>query len=268
MHPIERLRMVARAEGAGPSLLAREAAAALASLGGDPAAVVTGCRRLVDRHMEMGPMWWMAARVLAAPDPVAEAYRAAAQLDEDPTADRLAVELPADAATVVVVGWPEQAAQALRKRGDLEVLAVDVDGEGAALARRLSGAGGDALEVDPAGIGAAVTVAGVVLLEALAAGPDGFLAATGSKAAAAVARAEGVAVWLALGVGRVLPARLWEAQLARIDGRGEEPWERPFEVVPLALVDEVVGPAGRGSPASVAGRADCPVAPELLRASG
>ena len=267
MHPIERLRLVARAEGAGPSLLTREAAGALASLGDDPAALVTGCRRLVDRHVAMGPVWWLAARVLAAPDPLGEARRAAAELDADPTPSVVAAELPGQT-TALVVGWPEQVAQALRRRGDVEVLAVDVDGEGAALARRLGALGGDAADIDPSGLGAAVTVSGVVLLEALSAGPDGFLAAAGSKAAAAVGRVTGVEVWLTVGAGRALPGRLWEAQLARIDSSGEEPWERPYEVVPLGLVDVAVCPDGRLDPAAVPRRADCPVVPELLRAVG
>ncbi|MGH9208547.1 MAG: hypothetical protein ACRD1G_18670, partial [Acidimicrobiales bacterium] len=65
MHPIERLRYVARADGAGPSALVRAAAGALAGFSGEPVALVTACRRLVDRHPAVGPMWWLAARVMA-----------------------------------------------------------------------------------------------------------------------------------------------------------------------------------------------------------
>ena len=74
---MERLRSVARATGTGPGLLVPEAAAALARLDGDPAALVTACRRLVDRHPDVGPVWWLASRVLCAADPVDEAWRAA-----------------------------------------------------------------------------------------------------------------------------------------------------------------------------------------------
>jgi hypothetical protein len=35
--------------------------------------------------------------------------------------------------------------------------------------------------------------------------------------------------------------------------------------VPLDLVNVVVGPTGRTTPEDVAARADCPVAPELLK---
>ena len=55
MHPIERLRMVARAAGEGPALVAQEAAGALVAFGDDPAGLVTACRRLVDRQPTSGP---------------------------------------------------------------------------------------------------------------------------------------------------------------------------------------------------------------------
>src|SRR3954462_3905761 len=105
MHPIERLRMVARAAGEGPALVAQEAAGALASFGDDPAGLVTACRRLVDRNPSSGAMWWLAARVLASAAPVTDAWDAADELDTDPTADRLSRELPAEG-TVLVLGWP------------------------------------------------------------------------------------------------------------------------------------------------------------------
>lgn len=264
MHPIERLRMVARAEGAGATLLAREAAGALAAFAAEPAALVTGCRRLIDRHPEVGPLWWLAARVLMASDAASEARRCADVLDEDDTGAILAAELPGSC-TAVVVGWPEQVAYALRRRGDVEVLAVDYDGEGAALARRLSSAGVDIWEVAASGAAAAVVVSGLVVVEAISAGPGGLLACPGSHAAAAVAHESGVPVWAAVGIGRVLPGRLWEAQLSRLDGLGLEPWERSTELVPLGLVDVVVGPRGPRPAGDLPAAVDCPVAPELLR---
>ncbi|HUZ44892.1 MAG TPA: hypothetical protein VMU63_10855 [Acidimicrobiales bacterium] len=266
MHPIEHLRMVARAEGAGPTLLAREAAAALGTFAHESAALVTGCRRLIDRHPEVGPLWWLSARVLIAADAAPEIRRCADQLDSDDTAPVLAAELPGSV-TAVVVGWPEQAAWALRRRGDVEVLAVDYDGEGRDLVRRLSSSGVDISEVSSSGAAAAVVVSGLVLLEAVSAGPTGILAAPGSHAVAAVARRAGVPVWAVAGVGRVLPARLWEAQLSCLDGTGIEPWERSTELVPVDLIDQVIGPDGARSGAELASGADCPVAPELLRAA-
>ncbi len=269
MHPIERLRHVARAEGAAPSLLAREAAEALAGVAGDPATLVTACRRLVDRHVAVGPMWWLAARALAAAEPTAEIWQALDDLDGDPTAAVLAASLPAGA-TVVVVGWPQLAGDALRRRGDLAVLVVDTVGDGSGLVRRLVAAGLDATEVPPAGLGPATTEAAVVLVEAWALGPGGLVAECGSRAAAAVARtaSPSVAVWAVAGVGRVLPARLWETVVSRLETTGTRPWERSHEVVPIELVDQVVGPAGPEDPGDAWRRADCPVPPELLRPTG
>jgi len=267
MHPIERLRYVARAEGTGPSLLVREAAGALAGFGDDPVALVTACRRLVDRHPAAGPMWWLAARVLAAADARGEAWRAADELESDPTAELIAAQVPADL-TVAVLGWPEQVADILRRRGDLEALVIDACGEGSGLVRRLERLGSDAIDVPESGLGPAVAESGLVLLEATAVGPDGFVGITGCRAAAAVARAAGVPVWLVAGVGRVLPGRLWEALGRRLDDVDDEPWERADEVVPLDLVDRVGGPGGLQDVSETGRRADCPVAPELLKPVG
>lgn len=264
MHPIEHLRMVARARGAGPTLLTQEAAGALSTFAREPAALVTGCRRLVDRHPEVGPLWWLSARVLLAPEPGPEVRRCSDALEEDDTAAILAAELPGST-SAVVVGWPEQVAWALNRRGDVEVLAVDYDGEGEALARRLSSSGVDIWDVPAHGAAAAVVVSGLVLIEAVSAGPTGVLAAPGSHAAAAVAAQAGIPVWAVAGVGRVLPERLWEAQLSRLDGRGEEPWERSTELVPVGLIDLVVGPTGTRPGLELGAAADCPVAPELLK---
>ena len=94
-----------------------------------------------------------------------------------------------DDATVVIVGWPDVTAGALRRRGDIEVLIAEGGGDGHILARRLAEAGGDVTVIPDRGIGAAAVVADMVLIEALAAGPSGVLAAPGSHAAAAVADA-------------------------------------------------------------------------------
>ncbi len=267
MHPIERLRSVARAQGVGPSLLVREAAGALAGFGREPAGLVTACRRLVDRHPTVGPMWSLAARVLSAAEPVAEAWRVADEVEADATPASLAAILPEEA-TAVVIGWPEQVAEALRRRGDIEVLLVNCGGDARGLSQRLRAAGVECTDVADAGLGAAVAEADLVVLEASAVGPDGFVAASGSRAAAALARCENVPVWMVAGEGRVLPAAFWEVLCGRLDRGGEEPWERREEIVSLALCDEVVGPRGMQDPLETAARADCPSIPELLKAVG
>ena len=265
MHPIERLRYVARASGADQAMLVRETAGALSGLGFDPAGLVTACRRIVDRHLASGPLWWLCARVLTAGDPMTEAYRAVDAISADPTPDELAEALP-DSATVCVLGWPDIVGDVLVRRGDLDVLVVDTLGEGSGLARRLRRSDVDATEVPPSGLGAAAAAAAVVLLEASAIGPTGAVAVAGSRAAAAVGRHAGVPVWLVGGVGRVLPGRMWQALEQRLD-EASEPWDADDEIVPIDLVDCIVGPAGPEGTADGIRRTDCPVTPELFRST-
>ncbi len=244
MHPIERLRYVARAEGAGPTALVRAAAGALAGFADDPVGLVTACRRLVDRHPAVGPMWWLAARVMGAAEPDVEAWRVADELDEDPTCQKLAAEIQRES-VVVVLGWSELVTAALAARGDVRILAVDTLGEGLDLVRRLRSVGSEVDEVPESGLGAAVCESDLVLLEASALGSSGFVTVPGSRAAASVARIEGVPVWVVAGAGRVLPARLWEALELRLDDYRVDTWNRIEEVVPLGLSDQAVGAAGR-----------------------
>lgn len=266
MHPIERLRHVARAGGVAPSTLVHEAATALAGFGGDPVGLVTACRRLIDRHPGNGPLWWLTARVLCSDDPVGEAWRAAEEVEDDQTPGRLSQELPENAVTVVL-GWPEQASTAMRRRGDLDLRVIDVFDEGRQLVSQLSRIGVDAWDVPLTGLGSVVAEADVVVLEAVAAGPSGILAVSGSRAAAALARHAGVPVWAVVGVGRVLPGRLWDALAARLEEAGD-PWEAEEEFVPLDLLDVAVGPGGKSPASELPTRADCPIAPELLKGAG
>jgi len=261
MHPMERLRMVARASGEDPGLLAREAAAALAGCADDPRALVMACRRLVDRQSASGPLWWLAARVVASPDPETEAWRSAEALRADPTPAVVAASLPDDV-VLTVLGWPEQVTETLRIRGDARILVVDSLGDGVSLVAALDRAGSEAVLVPESGIGAAVAASTLVLLDASAVGPGGFLAVTGSRAAAAVAYTEEIPVWVVAGVGRILPDRLWAAMVDRVTVLGD-PWDADWEVVPLELVTAVVGPDGPQLPAEALARADCPDAPEM-----
>ena len=263
MHPFERLRVAARAGGEDAGLVARQAASALAAIAGEPAAVVTACRRLVARQPTCGPVWWLAARVLAASDPSNEAWRAADELRHDPTPRALADALP-DGATVTVLGSPRQAGTALARRGDVRALVVDARGEAGRLLYELDEEGGDLAAVSESGLGAAVLASTVVVLEADALGPDGLVAMAGSRAAAAVAHHAGIPVWVVAGVGRVLPAGLWAAVEARL-GDVPEPWAGPTERVPLELVDVIVGPGGPETIDEALARAGCVAVPELTR---
>lgn len=263
MHPIERLRYVARSSGADQGPLVREAASALAHFRGDPQGLVTACRRVLGRQPASGALWWLCARALYADDAMTEAWRVAEEIDADPTARELAHAMP-DSATVCVLGWPELVGGALVRRGDLEVLVVDTLSEGSGLVQRLMRADSDAVDVPLSGLGAAASDCDLVLLEASAVGPDGFVGVAGSRAAAAVARSADVPVWVVAGVGRLLPARMWEALARQLDHG--DPWDCDDEVVPLDLVDRLSGPCGPEPVADALRRTDCPVVPELLRA--
>jgi hypothetical protein len=262
VHPIERLRYVARASGAPQRALVQETAMALASFADDPQGLVTACRRIVSRQPSSGPLLWLAARVLTAGDPASEIWVAAGEMQADTTAAELAFALPADA-TVTLLGWPDEIAEALPRRGDIEVLAIDTGGEASGFVGRLWRSDVEASDVPQSGLGAAVAASDLVLLEAAAIGPSEFLAVSGSRAAAAVARHAEVPVWLVGGVGRLLPQRMWDGLRSRVEP--SEPWDVDDEVVPLDLIDRLVGPRGPEPVAEALRRIDCPVAPELFR---
>jgi hypothetical protein len=289
MHPIERLRWVARSPEGDLSLVAAEAAEALAGFADDPAGLVIASRRLIERRPAAGPLWWLASRVLCSLEPAFEAVAAAADLERDRTPVALAGDLPGG--TIAVVGWPDQASAALRMRGRMgggsgavretgapadRVVVVPTGSEGSLSSRPgwrepppdawgctdwLQSHGVDARLLRPGEVAAAGRRCVLALLEATAVGPDSFVAAAGSAALADAARGEHRPVWLVAGVGRVLPGPLYDALVRRV---GDDP---AFEVVPLSAVDEVAGSAGPVPRAQLA-RPPCPVAAELLRFSG
>lgn len=265
MHPIERLRYVARSGDAEHLVLVEDTAAALRGMGDDLAGLVMSCRRLIERNPASGPLWTLCARLLCANDPAAEAVAVVVEMEADATPAHVVAALPQDA-RVTVIGWPESASGALASRGDVRVIVVDSRGEGTALARQLARFDVDTEEVDEAAIGVAALASDVVLLEAHALGPDGFVATVGSHAAAAVAHHAGIPVWVVAGAARAVPGPVWGALRRTILGAyADRPWDAEHDVVPLGLVDRVIGPAGSVTPEEGAGRSDGPVAPELLR---
>jgi len=174
VHPIERLRYVARSSGAPQDLLVRETAVALAAFHDDPTALVTACRRIVSRQLTSGALWWLCSRLLTAADPLDEARTAVAEIEADDTSRRLAAAIPEDT-TVLVVGWQAQIAQALARRGDLDVLVVDTFGEAASLVRHLETRDVVAQEIPVAGVASAVVASGMVVAESTAFGPTGWI---------------------------------------------------------------------------------------------
>ena len=214
VHPIERLRYVARAGWGAPDVLAAEAAWALADLAvREGPAVLPACRRLLDRHPGCGPMWWVAARILTSGDPVNEGERCADALETDETEELLEQALAPGARLV-------------RRGGVSDVASADIV----------------VVEVDAVGPGGIVVDGDVLgLLEA--------------------ARAVEVPVWAQAGVGRILPARLWEALVAKV---AATPVARGGVVVAWGGVEKVAGPSGLQPTRLALAGSDCPEPPELL----
>ena len=264
MHPIERLRFVARATGAPVDDVVHEAAASLAGFSSDPVSLVTACRRLLDRHAAIGPVWWLCARTLLAPDPGDEAWRCHAAHHSDPTAAELTHALP-EGARVVVVGWPDRLGAVLVPRGDLEVLVVDVAGDGPGFARALERADVPVHDVAPTAMAAAVAAADLVLLESALVGPEVLVAASGSWEVAAVARSAEVPVWVLGGLGTTMGSGLWPAARRRLEAPGRPPWEADRSFVPLDLVDRVAGPQGLRRVPDALATVDVPDVAELRR---
>lgn len=263
MHPIEHLRYVARARGADASSLVREAATALASLRADHANLVIAGRRIVERHPEAGPLWWMCAQLLTSDDPTARAWEIADQIEHDPTPRRVAGALPEEA-TVLTIGWPELGGAGLMLRGDARVLCADSRFEASGFMQRLERYDVDCEPVPPEAIARAAVVADVVLLEAIAAAPGRVLAPVGSHVLAAVARSVDAPVWLVAGVGRRLPIEYVDAIGRRVVAPADG-WDGDVDDLPVGLVTHVVTEEGIGEVGSL--RPDCPFAPELLRSS-
>jgi hypothetical protein len=266
VHPIERLRYVARASGGDQRLLVRETAGALRGLQFEPAGLVIASRRIVERHPTSGPLWWFCSSLLTSARPFDEMYRLASEVENDQTPDHLFESLP-DEATVCVVGWPDLVGDAVLRRGDVRVLAVDADDEGASFVRRLQRSDVEAEIVPASGVAAAALAADVVIVEAMAAGSSDVLAARGSRALAAVAYCSERPVWLVVGRGRRLTDALFTTMSERVaDVR--VPWESDAELLPIALCSVLVGPDGlRPLEPGATLAAECNTAHELLRAS-
>ncbi len=283
MHPIERLRFLARSGSLPPRPLVQEAAGALASFADEPQGFLTACQRVLARQPGCGPLVWLVARAVSALDPYDELWAAAAEVQDDPTPRLLADALPEG--RVVAVGptgsGDGELGAGLARRPDVAVLAIgSATGRGAATGSRLRPAWweddgdaprsvarvlaeGGAETLDPSGLAPAVQAAAAVLVEARAIGPTHALVPLGGGAAAACGRAFGVPVWLVGGVGRQFGPRMWDGLSAPY--RRADPWHGELEALPLTLVDQVAGPTGLVA-VEVAHRVSpCPECPELYR---
>ena len=106
-----------------------------------------------------------------------------------------------------------------------------------------------------------VASADVVVVEVDAIGPGGMVLDADDVGVMEAARAIEVPVWVEAGVGRVLPPRLWEALVRRLEAAH---LPRSGCVFDLEGIDRVAGPTGvQTVPVALAGT-DCPEPGELL----
>jgi hypothetical protein len=263
VQPFERLRYLARwSDEDDDAALVSEAADCLAGFADDPAGLVVACRRLLSHHPASGALWWLCARVLAAPDPADAAWQAWQLVNEDRTAERLSSLLPfPHDDPIAVLGWPDLSGRALAERPDLDVVAV----------RRRSG--DDHLRVRLARrepsvrVVSAVDVAALepshLIVEAAAASPTCAVVPDGAPELLGEVEAGGTTGWLVAGVGRVLPERLFTA--LRHELERDDPQRIPVALIDTAAFARIAGPSGLDAPDALVRRVDAPVAPELLR---
>jgi hypothetical protein len=256
--PAERLRAVTR-RNVDDDYLAAEAADALGGFASEPASLVVACRRVLGHHRTHGALWWVCARILAAPDPAAAARAAARELHDDPTADRLGATLPIldEDEVVAVIGWTAIVDDALVERFDLDVVAIPVEGADPvrALRRRRSG---HAVRVVDEWEAARLRIPRV-LVSALAIGPERVLVPAGTADALDAIGTAAAETWIIGGVGRVLPSRMYDVVVAST--REAE----SVEEISLQRADRIAGPRGVERAVDAVSRIDCPIAPELLR---
>jgi len=258
MQPFERLRQLARWSGGDGAELVSEAADCLAGFADDPAGLVVACRRLVAHHPAAGPLWWLCARVLTAPDAAQAASDAWRRVHDDTTYERVAELLPFPHDDVIAtLGGPELAGAVAATRPDLDVVAVRRRTGDEHLRARLARTDRPVRVVDEMEL--AALEPSHLLVETPAASPTTAFVPEGT--ADLLATLDTPVAWLVAGVGRVLPARLFAALEHRVAADDDA----VIEPSDLDAFARIAGPAGLDPPDAVDRRVDCPVAPELLR---
>lgn len=249
VHPVERLRYVARAGDTSTVPLVREAAFALADFAYDPMELLTACKRLVERRPACAPLVWICARILSGSDPATEAYDCVSALERDRTCEELTNLIPGEA-SVLVVGRAEASGEAALWRPDIELIPVD------------------AADDEDHPIGPLEQSVDLLVLEAEAVSDGEALLRSGAGPFAAAARQTDVPVWLVAGLGSVLPEQMWigatELAMREHSGSGSYRSSGGYEVVPLDCVDTVVGPSGMHPVSELRYRRECPIVPELF----
>ncbi len=229
MHPIERLRFIARSGHASTALVVAEAAAALEATAADPRELLTACRRLIEWHPGSGPLVSLAANMISAADPADAARSATEAIRCDTTAHALDLILPPGVGAAVV-GTGE-------------------------IACTLPQAGAD------------VENCNLLIVESEAISEFGALCLPGARRAVARVRERSKPVWLVAAAGTRLPGPMWTAvrDRARCVDHTTGPALAPPEALSMDLFDCVIGPQGPATPEDATETLDCPSVMELFR---
>ncbi|HTW07929.1 MAG TPA: hypothetical protein VME46_10480 [Acidimicrobiales bacterium] len=245
VHALEQLRYVARRWGPSEEFPAPEVAAVLAELAEEsPATLLHACRRLIEYFPAAGPVWWLSARALSAPDPVPAIWAAAQELERDPTSRHLADALPTLAEARLAWPAPTLVPVVRRRRA----------AKGTKPASRILVV--PAMAAGPTGVVVPDHVAGA--LGVTRDGAAGEVDTGGDERPGIGLRRRSCALWAVTGVGVVLPGALWEQLVGRLgpDARAT--------VLPALAFDYAVGPDGASPVERALNRASCPAVAELM----
>ena len=246
MHPIEHLRYIARARGADPRDLVRETAYALEALNCGPGEMLVACKRILERHADCAPLWWLCSHLLCG-------HENAADLIEADTTDRLVADALASEARVLTLAGGPTVAAGLGRRGDLTVLVTDSRHYGSATIQYLERRDVACEAVQPEAIAAAMSEVDLVVIEADAVSDARAITRIGGRALAIVAQACGVPVWLVAPTGTGLADQVVSAIDSHLRTEGGASWDLDHEICDLNLIERVL-----------AGGPIAPLAPELL----
>lgn len=265
MHPIERLRWIARLEGESDSTVAGEAAWLLGELSTtEPPAVLTASRRLVLRRPACGPLWWACARILesAGSDDVLDiAQQIALELAADTVPAKLALslkkEIPSGEA-LLVTSPSDTISRGLGPPGRYSIRLLASYRDLRYEMSQFRGADVTGYELDEAE--EAAEGCSVVLVEPGFTGPDRLYLGVGAAMAVRSARQRGIPCWAVLAAGRSLsePLAKVASQLARDE-------VAPFEP---DLFARAVDQTGLTSLSEALGQVSCPPALELAHLLG
>lgn len=255
MHPIEHLRHLARVDSSEAAGLVAETATALGSLRNDPATLVVACRRILERHASVGPMWWLCSHLLLAADPGDRSWELADEVASDATPGHLAARLAPDS-HVLTGGIDLTLIEAVADRGDVTVACLAL-GDAVRLVRRAARFGVPIEPLDTSELSDAAARCDAAVISLRAGSPAGLLVARDAALVARTAAAAGTPVWLVAPTGTCLPDRY-------VTAIGEAGASALSELEP-SLIAAVIGPAGFETDVTAAVRPTAPMAPELLR---